>query len=154
MSAITAERTAPADLEGRPFSDYGAAELAAEGERIARNFLELKGHTHKEVYECEHGMAFVSLPPEDEFEDDGDNRADAVLYEVGTGVWDGQEAIPSMNIGQEQMERYRAVTLSYAAAHPEYRVLRHDVVRISLRGERCATLRHLVNAYRLDQRED
>lgn len=138
----------PCDLNGRPLKSYSSTELGREGERIAANYLELRGFEILERnWRCRAGEAdIIAIAPDD---DPNALPGTVVLVEVKTRIsLDGDdEAIPELSVNKAKRNRYRNIALKYVSDRPEVQSLRFDVIAIQVLGDGCARLRHLCSAY-------
>ena len=131
-----------ADEEGReptPVADMTPEEVEAEGLTLARLYLVRCGY---EVVDEGFGCADGNLP----FvaNDDGETVLVGVRTSRDLG---GGDAIPALAVDGARQSELRRLALLHLAAHPTLDRIRVDVIAISIVGERCARLRHLVGAY-------
>ena len=77
-----------------------------------------------------------------------DDGGETVLVGVRTSRdLGGGDAIPALAVDGARQSELRRAALLHLAAHPTLDRIRVDVIAISIVGERCARLRHLVGAY-------
>ena len=124
-----------ADEEGReptPVADMTSEEVEAEGLKLARLYLVRRGY---EV--ADEGLPIVA-----------DNDGETVLADVRTSRdLGGGDAVPALAVDGARRSELRRLALLHLAAHPTLDRVRVDVIAISIVGERCARLRHLIGAY-------
>ena len=131
-----------ADEAGRepaPVADMTPEEVEAEGLKLARLYLARRGY---EVADEEFGCADGNLPIV------ADDDGETVLVGVRTSRdLEGEDTIPALAVDGARQSELRRVALLHLAAHPTLDRIRVDVIAISIVGERCARLRHLIGAY-------
>jgi hypothetical protein len=80
---------------------------------------------------------------------DGD---EAVLVSVRATMEPGSEALPTLDLADEDVAAMRRSCLLYLADHGDVDAIRHDAVAIAITGERRARLRHLVGVWQWAER--
>jgi hypothetical protein len=80
---------------------------------------------------------------------DGD---EAVLVSVRATMEPGSEALPTLDLADEDVAAMRRSCLLYLADHGDVDAIRHDAVAIVITGERRARLRHLVGVWQWAER--
>lgn len=80
---------------------------------------------------------------------DGD---EAVLVTVRATMKPGSEALPTLDLEDEDIAAMRRACLLYLADHGDVDVIRHDAISIAITGERRAKLRHLVGVWQWAER--
>ena len=80
---------------------------------------------------------------------DGD---EAVLVSVRATMEPGSEALPTLDLADEDVAAMRRECLLYLADHGDVDAIRHDAVAIAITGERRARLRHLVGVWQWAER--
>ncbi|MDD3176842.1 MAG: YraN family protein [Atopobiaceae bacterium] len=142
MSSNDNGNVTTADEEGRepaPVADMTPEEVEAEGLTLARLYLVRRGY---EVVDEGFGCADGNLPIV--ANDDGET----VLADVRTSRdLGGGDAVPALAVDGARRSELRRAALLHLAAHPTCNRIRVDVIAISIVGERCARLRHLIGAY-------
>lgn len=127
--------------------DLSEHELGRRGEDMAAAYLaERRGwEVVDRNWRCGWGeVDIVARQP-------GEERT-AVLVEVKTrlALGEGAREVPELAVDFRKQRRYRSLALAYLLEHPDYDVVRFDVVALNVVGEGQAKLRHLVGAYVLD----
>lgn len=138
------------DLIERPnksITDFNNKELGKDGERIAALFLHRKGYHIVDMnWRCKYGeVDIVAKHP---------SEASAIcLVEVKTrlNLNDKDPIVPELNVTKAKQQKYKRLALLYMAMHPEYTAVRFDVISIAETGEKKARLRHLINAFAIDE---
>ena len=74
----------------------------------------------------------------------GTDGGEAVLVTVRATMEPGSEALPTLDLTDDDVAAMRRACLLYLADHGEVDAIRHDAVAIAITGERRARLRHLV----------
>lgn len=77
---------------------------------------------------------------------------EAVLVTVRATMEPGSEALPTLDLEDEDVAAMRRACLLYLADHGDVNAIRHDAVAIAITGERRARLRHLVGAWQWAER--
>jgi hypothetical protein len=80
---------------------------------------------------------------------DGD---EVVLVTVSATMEPGSEALPTLDLTDEDVAAMRRACLLYLADHDDVDAIRHDAVAIAITGERRAKLRHLVGVWQWAER--
>ena len=80
---------------------------------------------------------------------DGD---EAVLVTVRATMKPGSEALPTLDLKDEDIAVMRRACLIYLADHGDVDAIRHDAISIAITGERRAKLRHLVGVWQWAER--
>lgn len=80
---------------------------------------------------------------------DGD---EAVLVTVRATMKPGSEALPTLDLKDEDIAVMRRACLLYLADHGDVDAIRHDAISIAITGERRAKLRHLVGVWQWAER--
>ena len=80
---------------------------------------------------------------------DGD---EAVLVSVRATMEPGSEALPTLDLADEDVAAMRRSCLLYLADHGDVDAIRHDAVAIAITEERRARLRHLVGVWQWAER--
>lgn len=75
---------------------------------------------------------------------DGD---ETVLVTVRATMEPGSEALPTLDLEDEDVASMRRACLLYLADHGGVDAIRHDAISITITGERRAKLRHLVGVW-------
>lgn len=75
---------------------------------------------------------------------DGD---ETVLVTVRATMEPGSEALPTLDLTDDDAAAMRRSCLLYLADHDDVDAIRHDAVAIAVTGERRARLRHLVGVW-------
>ncbi len=125
------------EREPTPVADMTPEEVEAEGLKLARLYLARRGY---EVADGENGCDGLPIVADD----DGETVLVGVRTSRDLG---GGDAIPTLAVDGARRSELRRVALLHLAAHPMLDRVRVDVIAISIVGERCARLRHLVGAY-------
>lgn len=140
MSSNDNGNVTAADEEGReptPVADMTPEEVEAEGLKLARLYLARRGY---EVADEKNGCDDLPIVADD----DGETVLVGVRTSRDLG---GGDAIPALAVDGARQSELRRLALLHLAAHPMLDRIRVDVIAISIVGERCARLRHLVGAY-------
>lgn len=69
---------------------------------------------------------------------------------VSVRVERDSEAVPSLELGRDDVLAMRRACLLYALDHEEVESIRHDAISIVITGEQRARLRHLIGAWTWD----
>ena len=125
------------EREPTPVADMTPEEVEAEGLKLARLYLARRGY---EVADEENGCDDLPIVADD----DGETVLVGVRTSRDLG---GGDAIPALAVDGARQSELRRLALLHLAAHPMLDRIRVDVIAISIVGERCARLRHLVGAY-------
>lgn len=80
---------------------------------------------------------------------DGD---ETVLVTVRATMEPGSEALPTLDLTDDDVAAMRRSCLLYLADHDDVDAIRHDAVAIAVTGERRARLRHLVGVWQWAER--
>jgi putative endonuclease len=126
----------------KPIDQWTSREVGREGETIAALYLSRRGYeVVARNWRCVKGEADIVAI-------DGDTH---VLVEVKTRVQVGEEdSIPELAVDGAKQRRYRDLGLVYLMDNPDVRSVRFDVIAVSIVGEKCARLRHLMAAFSWD----
>jgi putative endonuclease len=126
----------------KPIGQWTSREVGREGETIAALYLRRRGYeVIARNWRCIKGEADIVAI-------DGDTH---VLVEVKTRVQVGEEDfIPELAVDGAKQRRYRDIGLMYMVENPDVRSVRFDVIAVSIVGEQCARLRHLMAAFSWD----
>lgn len=130
----------------KPIAEYTPREIGCEGERLAAAYLRRRNYR----VICRNWRSDVGEV--DVVCEDG--SGEVVLVEVKTRLDLGAagDVMPELAVDRRKQRRYRKLALCYLLTHPEVEVVRFDVIAISIVGERCARLRHLIGAFSWDER--
>jgi len=79
----------------------------------------------------------------------GDGRQ-TILASVSVRVERDSEAVPSLELGRDDVMAMRRACLLYLLDHEDVESIRHDAISIVITGEGCARLRHLIGAWTWD----
>lgn len=82
----------------------------------------------------------------------GTDGGEAVLVTVRATMEPGSEALPTLDLTDDDVAAMRRACLLYLADHGEVDAIRHDAVAIVITGERRARLRHLVGVWQWAER--
>lgn len=84
--------------------------------------------------------------------EDPADEASVVLVEVKTRLAASEDAelAPELAVDAEKRRRYRTIALAYLLANPAVRVVRFDVIALSVTSDERASLRHIANAFTWD----
>lgn len=82
----------------------------------------------------------------------GTDGGEAVLVTVRATMEPGSEALPTLDLTDDDVAAMRRACLLYLADHGEVDAIRHDAVAIAITGERRARLRHLVGVWQWAER--
>ena len=80
---------------------------------------------------------------------DGD---ESVLVTVRATMEPGSEALPTLDLADDDVAAMRRACLLYLADHGDVDAVRHDAISIAITGERRAKLRHLVGVWQWAER--
>jgi putative endonuclease len=80
---------------------------------------------------------------------DGD---ETVLVTVRATMEPGAEALPTLDLTDDDVAAMRRACLLYLANHGDVTAIRHDAIAIAVTGERRARLRHLVGVWQWAER--
>jgi Holliday junction resolvase-like predicted endonuclease len=80
---------------------------------------------------------------------DGD---EVVLVTVRATMEPGSEALPTLDLEDDDVAAMRRSCLLYLADHGDVDTIRHDAISIAITGERRARLRHLVGVWQWAER--
>ena len=130
--------------ERQPIRELTEQELGREGERLAAEYLKRRGmRILQQNWRCRFGEVDIIAEGEDDI---------PILIEVKTrrALDEDDEEMPELAVDYRKQEKYRSLGLYYLACHPKLRTLRFDVIAITIVGERCARLRHLMGACEWD----
>ena len=141
MSEVTTDGLPTGEGEPKPVGDMTEREVAAEGRCLAQGYLDRRGYAVLDTGWDGGDGDHVDIVAEDE--------GTAVLVEVEPSLVLGGDAgaMPELRIDEKRQRSLRRRGLLWLAAHPERDAVRFDVIAISIVGERCARLRHLVGAW-------
>lgn len=132
----------------KPVTELTPQELGALGEDIAAGYLVRHGYDILERnWTCPGGEADIIA-----LDSSHDDKDTVVLLEVKTRLALGEtsESIPELAVDFSKQRRYRQIALMYMVRHPEVNSIRFDVIAVNVVGEGASKLRHLFNAYCLD----
>lgn len=73
-----------------------------------------------------------------------------ILVSLYVRVEKDSEAVPSLELGRDDVLAMRRACLLYALDHEEVESIRHDAMSIVITGDRRARLRHLIGAWTWD----
>lgn len=79
----------------------------------------------------------------------GDGRQ-AILVSVLARAEADSEAVPSLELGRDDVMAMRRACLLYLLDHEDVESIRHDAISIVITGEQSARLRHLIGAWTWD----
>lgn len=79
----------------------------------------------------------------------GDGRQ-TILASVSVRVERDSEAVPSLELGRDDVMAMRRACLLYLLDHEDVESIRHDAISIVITGEGRARLRHLIGAWTWD----
>ena len=82
----------------------------------------------------------------------GTDGGEVVLVTVRATMEPGSEALPTLDLADEDVAAMRRSCLLYLADHGDVDAIRHDAVAIAITGERRARLRHLVGVWQWAER--
>ena len=82
----------------------------------------------------------------------GTDGGEAVLVTVRATMEPGSEALPTLDLTDDDVAAMRRACLLYLADHGEVDAIRHDAVAIAITGERRARLSHLVGVWQWAER--
>ena len=82
----------------------------------------------------------------------GTDGGEAVLVTVRATMEPGSEALPTLDLTDDDVAAMRRECLLYLADHGDVDAIRHDAVAIAIKGERRARLRHLVGVWQWAER--
>ena len=82
----------------------------------------------------------------------GTDGGEAVLVTVRATMEPGSEALPTLDLTDDDVAAMRRACLLYLADHDDVDAIRHDAVAIAITGERRARLRHLVGVWQWAER--
>ena len=77
---------------------------------------------------------------------------ETVLVTVRATMEPGSEALPTLDLADDDVAAMRRACLLYLADHDDVDAIRHDAVAIAITGERRAKLRHLVGVWQWAER--
>ncbi|MCH4083878.1 hypothetical protein HF885_09770 [Olsenella umbonata] len=77
---------------------------------------------------------------------------EVVLVTVRTTMAPGSEALPTLDLADDDVAAMRRECLLYLADHGDVEAIRHDAISIAITGERRAKLRHLVGVWQWAER--
>ena len=77
---------------------------------------------------------------------------ETVLVTVRATMEPGSEALPTLDLTDDDVAAMRRACLLYLADHDDVDAIRHDAVAIAITGERRARLRHLVGVWQWAER--
>jgi putative endonuclease len=77
---------------------------------------------------------------------------EVVLVTVRTTMTPGSEALPTLDLADDDVAAMRRECLLYLADHGDVEAIRHDAISIAITGERRAKLRHLVGVWQWAER--
>lgn len=77
---------------------------------------------------------------------------ETVLVTVRATMEPGSEALPTLDLTDDDAAAMRHACLLYLADHGDVDAIRHDAVAIAITGERRARLRHLVGVWQWAER--
>ena len=80
---------------------------------------------------------------------DGD---ESVLVTVRATMEPGSEALPTLDLADDDVAAMRRACFLYLADHGDVDAVRHDAISIAITGERRAKLRHLVGVWQWAER--
>lgn len=94
-------------------AEMTAAEVASEGEKLARLYLKRRGYVIGDNgFTCEDGSVPVVASD--------DSEGEVVLVDVRTHVHLGEESyMPELAVDAEGQESYRRLAMRYLFAHPK-----------------------------------
>lgn len=81
----------------------------------------------------------------------GTDGGEVVLVTVRATMEPGSEALPTLDLADEDVAAMRRECLLYLADH-DVTAIRHDAISIAITGERRARLRHLVGVWQWAER--
>lgn len=122
--------------------DVSPQELGAEGERIAANYLKLRGwEVVERNWSCPYGEADIIA-----YDD-----LTCVFVEVKTRLVRSERegVFPELAVDAAKQQRYRKMMEFYAESH-DIADIRFDVVAIIIVGDHMARVHHLVGALEMD----
>ena len=82
----------------------------------------------------------------------GTDGGEVVLVAVRVTLEPGSEALPTLDLADDDVAAMRRECLLYLAGHGDVDAIRHDAVAIAITGERRARLRHLVGVWQWAER--
>lgn len=82
----------------------------------------------------------------------GTDGGEVVLVNVRATMEPGSEALPTLDLTDDDVAAMRRACLLYLADHGDVGAIRHDAVAIAITGERRARLRHLVGVWQWAER--
>ena len=82
----------------------------------------------------------------------GTDGGEVVLVTVRATMEPGSEALPTLDLTDDDVAAMRRECLLYLADHGDVDAIRHDAVAIAITGERRARLRHLVGVWQWAER--
>lgn len=82
----------------------------------------------------------------------GTDGGEVVLVTVRATLEPGSEALPTLDLADDDVAAMRRACLLYLADHDDVTAIRHDAIAISITGERRARLRHLVGVWQWAER--
>ena len=82
----------------------------------------------------------------------GTDGGEVVLVTVRATMEPGSEALPTLDLADDDVAAMRRACLLYLADHGDVDAIRHDAISIAITGERRAKLRHLVGVWQWAER--
>ena len=82
----------------------------------------------------------------------GTDGGETVLVTVRATMEPGSEALPTLDLADDDVAAMRRACLLYLADNGDVDAIRHDAVAIAITGERRARLRHLVGVWQWAER--
>ena len=82
----------------------------------------------------------------------GTDGGEVVLVTVRATMEPGSEALPTLDLTDDDVAAMRRECLLYLADNGDVDAIRHDAVAIAITGERRARLRHLVGVWQWAER--